>query len=572
MECVIELINSFNNEFKKNNVIVETNFKENKIYFNINFDSQNYNVIFHHDKNQIIFTSNNDDYETIHLINLINKKKYESYDQIVDFLVDINQIIPNLKKYCISCQTSLEVPSNEYSNCGNDMCIYKMEEMPIGDYVLETYKKNPDKVNFLLMTSFQAIKSPRRQDIFEPFPNHFLIEKKLSKPERGVITTISGNKNAHDNKNWTLLDKTIGNHTHTDISKIINLSTNENELKKKLGNDLYILIRFLILSNKCNINQVDLINCSNLKSLQVVHEFDKEEEFRKKSGGITVFLYHGSRIENWYSIMRNGIKVCSNTKMMTAGAAHGVGIYTSDNFNTSLTYCGYNHSTEMIMGVFEVIGNKSDYKPGNSIFVIPNEDKLILRYILCFPYSLSNTIGSRLNEKFNIKIQQETIALTNRIKDKGLKRLLKDLSDIQKSTEFNIMVDQNNLQKWNVTLFDFDKDSDLVKDLMKYDIPFVEIEILFDDNYPYHPPFVRIVRPRFVYQTGHITSKGALCMQLLTPQKWSPAYSVESLLVQIKSTITEGGAKIDPANYNTPYTLQEAKTSFIAVAKQHGWM
>ena len=52
----------------------------------------------------------------------------------------------------------------------------------------------------------------------------------------------------------------------------------------------------------------------------------------------TVFAFHGSSIECWHSIIRCGLKNVSNTKLMTAGAACGAGIYTSTNMATSLSY------------------------------------------------------------------------------------------------------------------------------------------------------------------------------------------------------------------------------------------
>lgn len=534
---------------------------------NFNYKNSKYDVLI--DLNNKIIISSIGDYESEHLVSLVNKTIFETPDEIIPTCLNY---IPNLYKYCISCQTSLEIPGDEYSNCGKDVCIFKMDELPIGEYIINSYKKSSEKFEFIMMTSLSAISSTRRNDIFEPFPNHFLIDQSVNKPVRGVISTLN-NKNYNSNKNWNLIDKTINGWTLETIVKTITKSKNEKELRTSFGDNLYILLRFFMMTNKCNINNDDILHNKQLKSFQVIHPFDKEDEFKQRSNNVTTYLYHGSKFENWYSIMRNGIKVCSNTTMMTAGAAYGKGIYTSDNFNTSLTYCGYSHQGEqIIMGVFEVIGNKTDFKPGNNIFVIPNDELLILRYILCFPHKIATTISSQLNDKFNIKIQQEKLVMNNRIRDKGMKRLLKDLSDLQKTTEFGISYSQENIQKWSITMRDFDVDSQLIRDMQNFDIPFVEIEINFDDNYPYSPPFVRVVSPRFMYQTGHITSKGALCMEILTPQKWSPAYSIESLLVQIKSTITEGGAKIDDKHFKLNYSLEEAKQSFIMVAKQHGWI
>lgn len=45
----------------------------------------------------------------------------------------------------------------------------------------------------------------------------------------------------------------------------------------------------------------------------------------------------------------------------------------------------------------------------------------------------------------------------------------------------------------------------------------VRLTMKFKDDYPFTPPFVRIVYPRFKRQTGYIID-GAFCMELLTNQ------------------------------------------------------
>ncbi len=58
---------------------------------------------------------------------------------------------------------------------------------------------------------------------------------------------------------------------------------------------------------------------------------------RKHAQG-SVFCWHGSSLENWYSILRNGLRNLSNTMLMTAGAAYGAGIYASSQYATSYGY------------------------------------------------------------------------------------------------------------------------------------------------------------------------------------------------------------------------------------------
>lgn len=101
--------------------------------------------------------------------------------------------------------------------------------------------------------------------------------------------------------------------------------------------------------------------------------------------------------------------------------------------------------------------------------------------------------------------------------------------------------------------------------------PVVELEILFDANFPYSPPFIRVVRPRFAPLSGHITSGGSICIELLTASGWSSAYTMESVLVQLNALMDAGGARLDRWSANRPYGMREAKEAFRRVATDHNW-
>ncbi len=83
---------------------------------------------------------------------------------------------------------------------------------------------------------------------------------------------------------------------------------------------------------------------------------------------------------------------------MTAGAAHGAGIYASANYMTSYGYTAkYNagqkiwkntienmrSNTNFIIGIVEII-NKKNYEktPDRNIVVVTDEDDIIIRYLL----------------------------------------------------------------------------------------------------------------------------------------------------------------------------------------------
>lgn len=65
-----------------------------------------------------------------------------------------------------------------------------------------------------------------------------------------------------------------------------------------------------------------------------------------------------------------------------------------------------------------------------------------------------------------------------------------------------------------------DKDSSLSEDMKRLKesegVDHLLLHAVFDDKFPYTPPFVRLVRP--VVKGGYVLAGGAICMELLTPQ------------------------------------------------------
>jgi ubiquitin-conjugating enzyme E2 Q len=156
----------------------------------------------------------------------------------------------------------------------------------------------------------------------------------------------------------------------------------------------------------------------------------------------------------------------------------------------------------------------------------------------------------------------------------GTRRLLDELMYFKRlnvginGDEYDIHED--NIYHWIIKLRDFPKDSKLWADIMKAYKPYIELEILFPGDYPFSPPFIRVVEPRFQFMTGHITSGGSICMEVLTKSGWVPSYSLENLLMQIKAEMVDGGARLDLQN-RTRYTIGEAKEAYERMKSKHGW-
>ena len=82
-----------------------------------------------------------------------------------------------------------------------------------------------------------------------------------------------------------------------------------------------------------------------------------------------------------------------------------------------------------------------------------------------------------------------------------------------------------------------DEDSELSKDMKKLKISKIDLQIKFDSEYPFTPPFVRLVSP--VITGGYVLSGGAICLELLTKDGWSSAYSIESVIMQIGAAMVK---------------------------------
>lgn len=159
-------------------------------------------------------------------------------------------------------------------------------------------------------------------------------------------------------------------------------------------------------------------------------------------------------------------------------------------------------------------------------------------------------------------------------------RLLADLKTFNKSSSkcgISGKPKGDNLFVWNVELSDFEPTSLLGKDLAAYALkygrkPVIEMEMKFPKEYPMFPPFVRVLRPRFKFLTGHVTIGGSICMEMLTRSGWTPSNDIESILVQVRAEImSDPKAQLDPRYADQEYNESEAQTSFERMVQKYGW-
>ena len=133
-----------------------------------------------------------------------------------------------------------------------------------------------------------------------------------------------------------------------------------------------------------------------------------------------------------------------------------------------------------------------------------------------------------------------------------------------------------NVYQWIVELHSFDVRLPLAKDMKQKGVYSIVLELRFGKEYPYSPPFVRVIRPRFLSFMagggGHVTAGGALCMELLTNSGWNPASNIEAVLLQVRMAITSTDPRPARLENGTvaDYGIGEAVEAFRRACAAHG--
>lgn len=163
-------------------------------------------------------------------------------------------------------------------------------------------------------------------------------------------------------------------------------------------------------------------------------------------------------------------------------------------------------------------------------------------------------------------------------------RLMKELREVYRSDSFkrgvfSVELINDSLYEWNVKLLRVDPDSPLHNDLLllkeKEGKDAILLNILFKESFPFEPPFVRIVHP--IISGGYVLNGGAICMELLTKQGWSSAYTVEAIILQIAATLVKGKARVQFSGSKVregQYSLARAQQSFkslVQIHEKNGW-
>uniref|UniRef100_A0A8D1RA52 Multifunctional fusion protein n=1 Tax=Sus scrofa TaxID=9823 RepID=A0A8D1RA52_PIG len=291
------------------------------------------------------------------------------YGFLVQIMKYAEQRIPTLNEYCVVCDEQHVFQNGSMLKpavCTRELCVFSFYTLGVMSGAAEEVATGAEVVDLLVAMCRAALESPRKSIIFEPYPS--------------VVDPTDPKTLAFNPKG-----------SYLEIKKQMD----------KLDPLAHPLLQWIISSNRSHIVKLPL---SRLKFMHTSHQFlllssppAKEARFRtaKKLYGST-FAFHGSHIENWHSILRNGLVNASYTKLQLHGAAYGKGIYLSPISSISFGYSG--------MG-------KGQHR-------MPSKDELVQRYNRMNTIPQTRSIQSRFLQSRNLNC----IALCEVITSKDLQK------------------------------------------------------------------------------------------------------------------------------------------------------
>jgi len=267
----------------------------------------------------------------------------------------------DIADHCIVCRDLLYEPGVKPTACSKELCQFSLSRIGVGNKVYQELERDPKAADLLIVVFSTAIDT----SFLEPAPKDF------SKAQmKSIINTLPS------------------------INEMITRCHNDMELNELIGNNAMSLLRWILLSNPSQLISLDKTQALN--DFATSHQFltllsspTKEDQFRKlKQKHGSMYLFHGSSLDRWHSILRNGLVNATGTKYFKNGSALGPGIYFARASQTSLGYSqqGKNEykkssfpQTMNIISLCEV-AKTPELKDHGWAHTLTNENAVIVRF------------------------------------------------------------------------------------------------------------------------------------------------------------------------------------------------
>jgi poly [ADP-ribose] polymerase 6/8 len=235
-----------------------------------------------------------------------------NYDQcpLLYLLLEIAEVFLDLPDHCCLCRA--ELPSGlKPATCDGRLCVMQMTDIGIGTSLCAELRRDPAAADLLLSLFSSAIGT----QFLTPRPPHL--------DDKTMIEILSK------------------------LPPMLSLSgcSSDSDLCSVIGSDALGLLRWVVLSNRSylmslppGLKLAEFESSAQFMTLMSSPESEEVFSHLKALYG-SMYLWHGSPVDRWHSILRNGLKNATNTSLMRVGAALGPGIYLARGSGTSQGYC-----------------------------------------------------------------------------------------------------------------------------------------------------------------------------------------------------------------------------------------
>ena len=295
---------------------------------------------------------------------------------LVGIVQYVQSRIPTLNEYCVICDKKhLLGHMLKPTVCSRELCCWSFQELGVAAGATDFVATSHEVVDMLLLFAKLAARSSRRELIFDPFPLLF-------DPRDRRIRVLDPEKKDFARAQEMLeaiptVQSLIDAHPASpDVTAALN----------RISPFAYPLLTWVVSSNRSFFVHLPAEQAISAlggeQYLMLSSPPDKERRFRelRRQHG-SVYTFHGSSCENWHSIVRNGLRNASGTKLQVNGAAYGNGIYMSPLLKTAMGYARIGAIT--VVAVCEVIDSGINKATGD-IWTVAEEDHVTTRMLLIF--------------------------------------------------------------------------------------------------------------------------------------------------------------------------------------------
>lgn len=265
---------------------------------------------------------------------------------------------------CFVCKASTQ----NNSICNKNSCRIAVELMDRGNIISNQILKDFMCSKLVIDLAVCAVTTERWKLVFLPCPVYF--------KDRSQIDIIKA-ATAVQNK-WNQIISTI----------LDNQYNRDKELHVLLGDDQYVFLKFTMMTQLDQIAYEPELSIEaaesaehNIPELQV-YSIPAAENSYLNFSEIKInhgMVFHGSRCENWYSIIRNGIKNMSGTAWMVNGKVNGNGIYCGTSADIS---SGYTSNPIRIVAVLMATQSLKSWKKSPDAYVLPHSKLFEITHLM----------------------------------------------------------------------------------------------------------------------------------------------------------------------------------------------